>query len=615
MAPSRRVHEDIDAHEQIAMQHAQALSTNTRFPGQSDIRNGFEKQKLLPPRREVPRYTIIASASSPSKPARVTKSSPRKSQSASPRKKQGDPPKEKPGPKLGHNKWKNWSGPSATTIIEFHNLLASYHEKFKFERYVGLPAHGSNVNVNIDMVMRVVFSQTTSNEIAINTHSRLLNTYPYEVDGQKCLGKMVNWHKIRSLPRDELERVLKQGGLYKNRAKNIQDTLDIIYTANEERRRLGKFNCEHDGNPPNAEDFVPGMLSLDYITADYEDNSDQALLVRLRAFPGIGPKSAMCIMAFGYKRPLFVVDVHVLRMCKWLKWVPDTATETEAAMFLYGTIPKEIAYDLHNQIWAHCANENSYASEGRIVLCPFCGAVPPASGRDVSKYECPIAHLLPPLEERWPGKPYKIPDVPVKAESVMHVDSRDQNPPQTPVNSVQKQQTLSTFFAISATPGSSTPKSPSKQPKTPREKKLKAGKAYRLGEIPDEQAQAAGLQLHMYQPLNNTFGEDRGEKCELPRFIWEWPDILDIDLAVTPQWARRVLAQQEKHLWSDMTEADLVAVQMMRSAPQTDAVDTANDAVMGPNGKVGKDVRESVDDEAEQQLEVVSNSEVMDPFM
>lgn len=91
----------------------------------------------------------------------------------------------------------------------------------------------------------------------------------------------------------------------------------------------------HNGNPPNAEDFMAGLLSLDHTTGDKEENSDQVILLRLMGFRGIGAKSAVGIMAFGHKIPLFIVDAYVLLVCKWLKWAPEFTTEDQTVMDLY----------------------------------------------------------------------------------------------------------------------------------------------------------------------------------------------------------------------------------------------------------------------------------------
>lgn len=290
-----------------------------------------------------------------------------------------------------------------TEVLRIYNVLADHNKQFGFGSFVDPPAHAtqSKAVVTIDSIIQVMLSQTTANELAINTHDRLRNRYVYDVDGRKYAGKVPNWHRVRTLPEEDLRDALVPGGQFNKRAKAIKVLLDFVYDANVAQKILDKEQYDHDGNPPDAKDFVDGMLSMEFVTADYEDNSDQAVLDRLLNLPNFGPKSAMCILAFELKRDLFVVDVHVLRFCKWLGWIPMTASAEDAAMYLHKIIPKHIRYDFHNQIWTHCANENVRESRGRLMVCPFCGSNPPPRGQDFSQVKCPLAPYLPRLEKRW----------------------------------------------------------------------------------------------------------------------------------------------------------------------------------------------------------------------
>src|SRR5699024_4679701 len=41
-------------------------------------------------------------------------------------------------------------------------------------------------------------------------------------------------------------------------------------------------------------------------------------------YPGIGVKTAACVILFCLQRPCFAVDTHVFRLSKWLGWLPPT---------------------------------------------------------------------------------------------------------------------------------------------------------------------------------------------------------------------------------------------------------------------------------------------------
>jgi len=336
--------------------------------------------------------------------------------------------------------------------------------------------------------------------------------------------------------------------------------LPIEYQEDE----TGKVHFEHLGNPPDAKDFVSGMLSMSYLTEDFEDNSDQAVLDRmLNTLPGIGPKSAMCLLAFQLKRPVFVVDVHVLRFSKWLGWLPRWAGANDAMMYLHNCIPEDIRYDFHNQIWTHCANENVREARGRAMVCPFCGSNPPPRGRYLD-VKCPLDPYLVPLRERW-AKGY-LTAVEEDAEGVDTGIYRD-------VKEQKQQQKLRVFFNT----GKNEPKAeqsssesdsqipltrsshlssitPSRTIASPlksltQTNRFKPRRTMLLHEVTPEQAQEHGYLLWEFQPMDNSFGEDWGTFEDLPRFKWEKPSIMDSDVAVSLEYAESVLAGQTRHRW------------------------------------------------------------------
>ncbi len=50
----------------------------------------------------------------------------------------------------------------------------------------------------------------------------------------------------------------------------------------------------------------------------------------LTALPGVGPKTAACVLLFSLKRPAFPVDTHVLRVSKRLGLIPQNTTMERA---------------------------------------------------------------------------------------------------------------------------------------------------------------------------------------------------------------------------------------------------------------------------------------------
>lgn len=72
----------------------------------------------------------------------------------------------------------------------------------------------------------------------------------------------------------------------------------------------------------------------------------------LTALPGVGRKTANCVLAYAFGKPAIAVDVHVHRIANRLGWVKTkTPEETEAA--LQEMVPKECWSDVNKLFVDH----------------------------------------------------------------------------------------------------------------------------------------------------------------------------------------------------------------------------------------------------------------------
>ncbi|MFP5310667.1 MAG: endonuclease III domain-containing protein [Actinomycetes bacterium] len=81
--------------------------------------------------------------------------------------------------------------------------------------------------------------------------------------------------------------------------------------------------------------------------------SDEDALAYLISLPGVGTKTAKCVMMYSLGRQVFPVDIHVLRVAKRLGWVPMDASWTEADRLLEQIVPDELKFDLHVLVVVH----------------------------------------------------------------------------------------------------------------------------------------------------------------------------------------------------------------------------------------------------------------------
>ena len=109
--------------------------------------------------------------------------------------------------------------------------------------------------------------------------------------------RYVRWADVLKAPEAEVAEVLRPTGFQRQRARQLHALLTHVAAANE-ARGVGPA-----ANPPQD-------LTLDFIHS-LSDAEAEAFLCSL---PGIGPKSARCVLAYSLERATFAVDTHVHRI-------------------------------------------------------------------------------------------------------------------------------------------------------------------------------------------------------------------------------------------------------------------------------------------------------------
>jgi endonuclease III len=120
------------------------------------------------------------------------------------------------------------------------------------------------------------------------------------------------------------------------------------------------------------------VLSLNHI----HSLSKEEAMLELVKYPGIGPKTAACVILFCLQRPCFAVDTHIFRITKWLGWIPsEKVDEVKAFSHLEVRIPDHLKYSLHQLFIRHGKS------------CPRCRAI---TGENSDGWDegCVIDHLV-----------------------------------------------------------------------------------------------------------------------------------------------------------------------------------------------------------------------------
>jgi len=153
-----------------------------------------------------------------------------------------------------------------------------------------------------------------------------------------------SWPEVRDAPTDDLEESIRRGGLAPTKAPRIQAVL----------RELGD------------------PIDLDWLA---EAPREEAIPY-LTALPGVGRKTAACVMIFSFDRPEIPVDTHVHRVGGRLGLFRANASWDEAHDEMLRVTPPEGAYELHVNLIRHgrtlCRPARPKCDECALLrMCPF----------------------------------------------------------------------------------------------------------------------------------------------------------------------------------------------------------------------------------------------------
>lgn len=155
-----------------------------------------------------------------------------------------------------------------------------------------------------------------------------------------------SWDAVLAADTRELYDVIKPAGLGNIKAPRIQSVLHEVL------ERRGAWDLRFLGDLPLAE-----------------------AKAWLRSLPGIGPKTAACVLCFACDMPALPVDTHVHRVALRLGLIGPRTSAEAAHELLERALPPDAVYGFHVNMILH----------GRQI----CHALRPECGR------CPLADICP----------------------------------------------------------------------------------------------------------------------------------------------------------------------------------------------------------------------------
>ncbi|CAL5868933.1 uncharacterized protein PFLUO_LOCUS3161 [Penicillium psychrofluorescens] len=299
----------------------------------------------------------------------------------------------------GRSPFSDWTHPTAEECEEVNRLLSSIHGEATAPKTIPEPSLTvtgcGEVPSVLDALIRTLLSGATTGANSARAFNGLVQRFGILSEG---IGKgSVNWDAVRQAPVKDVFEAIKSGGLADVKSKNLKAILDLVHKENQERRDqlLEKGSVGNNNGPAISTKMQPVKVEKDkeYEIACADQNvlslnhlhnfSSDAAMLELVKYPGIGPKTAACVILFCLQRPCFAVDTHIFRICKWLGWLPPSGPVNEVAAFshLEVCIPDHLKYSLHKLFIQHGKS------------CPRCRA---ATGQSSAGWEdgCVIDHLV-----------------------------------------------------------------------------------------------------------------------------------------------------------------------------------------------------------------------------
>lgn len=224
-----------------------------------------------------------------------------------------------------------WRAPDAETVREIHRRLRREYGPLEPPRRLD----------PLEELILTILSQNTSDVNRDRAWTRLR-------------ARFATWEALARARPSQVAAAIRPGGLANVKAPRILAVLREI------QAREGGFDLRWMDDAPDRE-------LTDYLTS----------------LPGVGPKTAACVLAFSLDRPVLPVDTHVHRVAERLGMLPPGTTAARAHAVLADLVPTRLRVSMHVGLIRH---GRTLCRAGRPLceVCPLqslCPSAPRYLGR------------------------------------------------------------------------------------------------------------------------------------------------------------------------------------------------------------------------------------------
>jgi endonuclease III len=190
-------------------------------------------------------------------------------------------------------------------------------------------------------------------ELVLTVLSQSTNDRNRDVAYLRLRGRLPTWEAVRDAPLRVVEEAIRPGGISKVKSRRIQSILRTI----------------SEGRPELSLDWLkqaPLGQARDYLTG----------------LPGVGRKTAACVLLFAYGLREVPVDTHVSRVGTRLGLLPAGASFDELHDRMLALTPPGEELELHVNLLRH----GRRTCHARTPACGECALARMCPSRDAGRY-------------------------------------------------------------------------------------------------------------------------------------------------------------------------------------------------------------------------------------
>jgi endonuclease III len=216
-----------------------------------------------------------------------------------------------------------WKQPTRGRIRAVRDRLRGYYGRPRNEPH----------RAPLDELVLTVLSQNTNDRNRDIAYMRLRTRFP-------------DWAAVAAAPVEEIEEAIRPGGISKVKSLRIKSMLAVI-------------------------EIETGGLDLEFLA---EAPRDEAIEF-LERLPGVGRKTAACVLLFAFDLPEMPVDTHVYRVCTRLGLLrPKSSFKQAHEVMRAATEPADV-FELHVNLIRH-GRRICTARNPACPACPLLGVCP-----------------------------------------------------------------------------------------------------------------------------------------------------------------------------------------------------------------------------------------------